>query len=98
MKTLTKIGIAALILAVSTVVHRFHLARQVNLPDDRTAFVLVFLAATILGVVVGSFDRLSAALGCIIPPLKNAGTIVVELYTRWFKGASRMRLCLREQC
>ena len=50
MKTGTKLGIAALTLAVGTVVFWFYLARQVNLPDDRTGFVLVFLSAAALGI------------------------------------------------
>jgi hypothetical protein len=50
MKTGTKLGIAALALAVATIVFWFYLARQVNLPDDRTWFVLVFLSAAALGI------------------------------------------------
>jgi hypothetical protein len=50
MKTGTKLGIVALALAVGTVMLWFYLARQVNLPDDRTLFVIAFLAAAALGV------------------------------------------------
>ncbi|MCB1691106.1 MAG: hypothetical protein KDI33_21610 [Halioglobus sp.] len=50
MKTGTKLGLAALALAVGTFVFWFYLARQVNLPDNRTGFVLVFLFAVALGV------------------------------------------------
>lgn len=50
MKAGTKLGIVALILAVGTVVLWFYLARQVNLPDDRTFFVIAFLSAAVLGV------------------------------------------------
>ena len=50
MKTGTKLGLAALALAVGTFVSWFYLARQVNLPDDRTGFVLVFLGAAALGI------------------------------------------------
>jgi len=50
MKTGTKLGITALALAVGTVVLWFYLARQVNLPDDRTLFVIAFLTAAALGV------------------------------------------------
>jgi hypothetical protein len=50
MKTGTKLGFAALLLAVGTVVLWFYLARQVNLPDNRTLFVIVFLCAAVLGV------------------------------------------------
>jgi hypothetical protein len=50
MKTGTKIGIAALALAVSTAVFWFYLTAQVNLPDDRTGFVIAFLGAAALGV------------------------------------------------
>ncbi len=50
MKTGTKLGIAALALAVGTVMLWFYLARQVNLPDDRTFFVIAFLGAAALGI------------------------------------------------
>lgn len=50
MKTGTKLGLAALALAVGAFVFWFYLARQVKLPDDRTGFVLVFLLAAGLGI------------------------------------------------
>ena len=50
MKTGTKLGIVALALAVGTVTLWFYLARQVNLPDDRTLFVIAFLSAAALGI------------------------------------------------
>ncbi len=50
MKTGTKLGLLALALAVGTVSLWFYLARQVNLPDDRTPFVIAFLAAAALGI------------------------------------------------
>jgi hypothetical protein len=76
MKTGTKLGIAALALAVSTFVYWFHLAGQVNLPDDRTGFVLVFLTAAGLGVaayvkgtgLIGGFPPAVAILiGLFLP-------------------------------
>ncbi len=50
MKTGTKLGFVALALAVGTAMFWFRLAAQVNLPDDRTGFVLVFFTAAALGV------------------------------------------------
>lgn len=50
MKAGTKLGILALALAVATVALWFYLTRQVNLPDDRTFFVIAFLSAAALGV------------------------------------------------
>jgi hypothetical protein len=50
MKTGTKLAVLALVMAVGTAMRWFHLAREVALPEDRTAFVVVFLAAAALGV------------------------------------------------
>ena len=50
MKTGTKLGLAGLALAIGAVALWFYLVRQVNLPEDRTGFVLVFLSAAGLGV------------------------------------------------
>ena len=50
MKTGTKLGIAALAIAVGTAVYWFHLAAEMRRPDNRTGFVVVFLAAAALGV------------------------------------------------
>ena len=47
----TKFGIAAFALAVGTTVLWFYFVRQVNLPEDRTGFVVAFLAAASLGVL-----------------------------------------------
>ncbi|MDJ0877766.1 MAG: hypothetical protein QNI86_04100 [Halieaceae bacterium] len=49
MKTGTKLGIASLVLALGTAVLWFYLVHQVSLPDDRTPFVVAFLAASALG-------------------------------------------------
>jgi len=65
LKTGTKLGIAALALAVGTVMLWFHLARQVNLPDDRTLFVIVFLCAAALGVT--AYVKGTSILGAIPP-------------------------------
>lgn len=76
MKTGTKLGIAALALAFGTVVLWFYLARQVDLPDDRTLFVVVFLCAAALGVsayvkgtsVVGGIPpAIAIAIGLFLP-------------------------------
>lgn len=50
MKTGAKLGIFALVLAVACAALWFYQVRQVDIPEDRTAFVLVFLAAAGLGV------------------------------------------------
>jgi len=50
LKAGTKLGILALALAVATVTLWFYLTRQVNLPDDRTFFVIAFLSAAALGI------------------------------------------------
>lgn len=50
MKKGTKFGIAAFVLAVGTAVLWFYFTRQVSLPENRTGFVVAFLAAAALGV------------------------------------------------
>ena len=50
MKTGTKLGLFALVIAVACAVTWFRLANQVGLPENRTAFVLVWLTAVALGV------------------------------------------------
>ena len=50
MKTGTKLGLAALALALGSAVLWFYLARQVNLPENRTVFVVAFLAAAVGGI------------------------------------------------
>jgi hypothetical protein len=76
MKTGTKIGIVALALALGTVTLWFYLTRQVNLPDDRTPFVIAFLCAAALGIaayvkgtsLVGGFPPAMAILiGLFLP-------------------------------
>jgi hypothetical protein len=73
-KTGTKLGIAALALAVGTVMLWFNLARQVNLPDDRTLFVIVFLGAFALGVT--AYVKGTGILGAIPPAI----AIVIGLF------------------
>ncbi len=67
MKTGTKIGLVALIIAVSAAMFWFHLTRQVNLPDDRTGFVLLFLGVAVLGVV--AFFKGTSLPGAIPPAI-----------------------------
>ena len=67
MKAGTKLGILALALAVSTVSLWFYLARQVNLPDDRTIFVIAFLSAACLGVV--AYFNGTSRLGGVPPAI-----------------------------
>ena len=50
MRTGTKFGLAAFALAAGTAALWFYFARQVSLPEDRTGFVVAFLAAAALGV------------------------------------------------
>ncbi len=49
MKSGTKLGLLAFALAVGSALVWFRLTRMVNLPDDRTVFVIVFLAAALMG-------------------------------------------------
>ena len=65
MKTGTKLGTAALCLALGAVVIWFYLARQVNLPDDRTGFVVVFLSAAILGLA--AYVKGTSLIGAVPP-------------------------------
>ena len=67
MKTGTKIGIVALALAVGTVTLWFYLTRQVNLPDDRTGFVVAWLTAAALGVF--AYVKGTSLLGGIPPAI-----------------------------
>ena len=74
MKTGTKIGIAALALAVSTVSYWFYLASQVSLPDDRTPFVVAFLCAAALGVT--AYVKGTSLVGAIPPAM----AVVIGLF------------------
>ena len=67
MKTGTKLGLGALALAVGNVMFWFYLARQVNLPEDRTGFVLVFLLAAALGI--SSYVKGTSIPGAVPPAL-----------------------------
>jgi hypothetical protein len=50
MKTGTKLGILALALVVACGALWTYYIRQVDIPEDRTAFVMVFLSAAALGI------------------------------------------------
>lgn len=50
MKTGTKLSILAFALALGSAVLWFYLTRQVNLPENRTLFVVAFLSAAVLGI------------------------------------------------
>ena len=67
MKAGTKIGIVALALAVGTATLWFYLTRQVNLPDDRTGFVVAWLTAAALGVL--AYIKGTSLLGGIPPAI-----------------------------
>jgi hypothetical protein len=64
-KTGTKLGLASLVLALGTAVLWFYLTRQVNLPDNRTLFVVVFLTAAALGVA--AYVKGTSILGGVPP-------------------------------
>ena len=71
MKIGTRLGIASLALAVGTVTLWFYLAGQVNLPDNRTLFVIAFLSAAALGVAAfvmgaGLLGGVPAGFGILI--------------------------------
>ena len=74
MKTGTKLGLLACSLAVATVMLWFYLTRQVSLPDDRSLFVVAFLAAAALGVL--AFVKGTSLPGAL-PPL---AAIVIGLF------------------
>lgn len=74
MKAGTKLGIAALGLALGSGVIWFYLAREVNLPDDRTGFVLVFLSAALLGIA--AYVKGTSLIGALPP----AVAIVIGLF------------------
>jgi len=50
MKMGTKLGLLALVVAIGCAVLWFYQARLVNIPENRTAFVVVFLTAVALGI------------------------------------------------
>jgi hypothetical protein len=65
MKAGTKLGIVSLALALGTGTLWFYLVRQVNLPDDRTLFVIAFLTAAALGVA--AYVKGTSLLGGLPP-------------------------------
>ena len=74
MKLGTKIGLLAAAVAGLTAWYWFHLTREVALPEDRTGFVVVFLASVCLGVL--AFVKRTGWLGAV-PPMF---AIVVGLF------------------
>lgn len=74
MKPGTKIGLLAAAVATVTAWYWFHLTREVALPEDRTGFVVVFLASVCLGVL--AFVKRTGWLGAV-PPIF---AIVVGLF------------------
>ena len=67
MKTGTKLGIAALALALGTTVLWFRLTGTVGLPDSRAGFVVAWLGAVALGVF--AFIRGTSIPGALPPVL-----------------------------
>lgn len=74
MKTGTKLGLGALALAIGCAVYWFHLAGEVKLPNDRTGFVLAFMAAALLGI--SAYIKGTSRMGAIPPAL----AIVIGLF------------------
>jgi predicted RecA/RadA family phage recombinase len=70
----TKFGIAAFALAVGTTVLWFYFVRQVNLPEDRTGFVVAFLVAASLGVL--AYIKGTGWIGGVPP----AGAILIGVF------------------
>jgi hypothetical protein len=71
MRAGTILGTAALLVAGGTAAYWFHLASQVSLPADRTAFVVLWLFAAALGVMAffkrpGILGGIPATLSIII--------------------------------
>lgn len=71
MKTGTKLGILALVVAVACAATWSYLIRQVDIPENRSVFVVVFLTAAALGVaafIKGTswFGALPSALAIFI--------------------------------
>jgi len=67
MKTGTKLGLAALALAVGTTVLWFRMTGTVGLPDSRAGFVLAWIAAIALGIF--AFIRRTSIPGALPPAL-----------------------------
>ena len=69
-KTGTKIGIAALALAVGTAMYWFCLTSEVALPEDRTGFVIAWLSAAALGL--SAYFKGVGILGALIFSMADA--------------------------
>ncbi len=76
MKTGTKLGIAAVVLAVGCAITWFQLARAVAIPENRALFIVAWLSAVVLGVAAfvkgagwgGRFAAIAAiVLGSFLP-------------------------------
>ena len=76
MRTGTKLGLVALVVAVACGALWSYQIRQVDIPEDRTAFVVAFLGAVALGVaafvkgtgwVGGAAAVLAIAIGSLLP-------------------------------
>ncbi len=71
MKTGTKLGLLAFVVAVGCALVWFRQAELVNIPENRTAFVLVFLTAVALGIAAfvkgaGWAGRIAAVVAIFI--------------------------------
>jgi len=82
MKTGTKMGVLALVMAVGTLTLWFYQVSQVALPENRTAFVVFFLAAAALGVAAffkgAGWGGRSAALVAILIGLFLPFTVAIS--------------------
>ena len=74
MKTGTKLCLLALVVAIGCAVLWFYQARLVDIPENRTAFVVVFLTAVALGIAAlvkgaGWVGRIAAVVAIFIGTL-----------------------------
>ena len=76
MKTGTKLGALGFALALGSGAVWMYLVRQVNIPEDRTVFVVLFLSAAALGVIAffkgtswagGFLAALAIFVGSLLP-------------------------------
>ena len=76
MKTGTKLGILSFALALGSAGLWIYLIRQVDIPEDRTAFVVAFLSSAVLGITAffkgtnwagGVLAGLAIFIGSLLP-------------------------------
>ena len=77
MKTGTKLGLVALVLAIGTAVLWFRMTATVGLPDSRAPFVIAFVGAALLGIF--AYFRGTGIVGAVPPAL----AILVASFLTW---------------